>query len=232
MAGSVSILGVGVVLLGTVRAGNLRPGTWARIERAQGPPPPPQWVEITKITATLVTQVPNYPTQYGEPLPSAGPGVQLAVVIRGVEKDAIQVGDVLRQLPAGGPAQPPPPPAPTGIPLAPLGGPAEGLPGAPIQVEVAKAFSIPGRGVLVVGTVRSGILRIGAKLRIRRASGLPASASWVEVTDIVPNLPTRVELYRSQYAKSLNEVGPGIQLAIGVRGVSKDDLKAGDLLVS
>lgn len=82
----------------------------------------------------------------------------------------------------------------------------------------------------MVGAVRSGILRVGMNLRIDRAGSSVGPPGGVLVTKIVPHIPHRTELYRGQYAKKVDEVGPGIQLAVGIRGISHKELLAGDVL--
>ncbi len=85
-------------------------------------------------------------------------------------------------------------------------------------------------GIAAVGTVQSGILRVGMRLRVQRGGAEVPGMPLVEVKKISISMPTRVELYRDQYGKNVEEAGPGFQIGIVVEGIPKDALRAGDLL--
>jgi selenocysteine-specific elongation factor len=84
---------------------------------------------------------------------------------------------------------------------------------AQARLYVDRAFTIPGAGTVVTGTLRSGSIAAGDELRVE-PSGLRTRARSVQVHD--------VEVERAE---------PGQRVAVNLPGVSRSQLHRGDVLV-
>lgn len=122
----------------------------------------------------------------------------------------------------------PPAPPPTDVPLPSSG---VGAPSEPVRFLVSAVVEVFGIGVIAAGNVKSGILRKGVTLQAERGGTRLSPPLNVQVTKIMVHLAHRVELYRGQYDKSLDEVGPGYQAGVQLKGVTRTDLRVGDYLV-
>ena len=84
------------------------------------------------------------------------------------------------------------------------------------RLTIADVFFIKGRGIVVTGTVESGTLKVGDKIQIARAGGSPRS---VTVTGI------------EQFRKLLTEAQAGDDIGVLLRGIEKQDIQKGDVLL-
>ncbi len=82
----------------------------------------------------------------------------------------------------------------------------------PLRMPIQDVFSVTGAGTVVVGRVETGVLKAGDKIVI-----LP---------------PTKVGDVRSieTHHMKLEEAKPGDNVGVNIRGISKDDVKRGDVL--
>ena len=121
-------------------------------------------------------------------------------------------------------SEPPAPPT-TDVPLPSSG---VGAPSEPVRFLVSAVVEVFGIGVIAAGNVKSGILRKGVTLQAERGGTRLSPPLNVQVTKIMVHLAHRVELYSGQYDKSLDEVGPGYQAGVQLKGVQRTDLRVGD----
>ena len=84
------------------------------------------------------------------------------------------------------------------------------------RMTVSDVFSIRGRGTVATGTIESGTLRVGDKIRITRRGGGAGKTAVV----------SGLELFR----KILTEAQSGDNVGVLLKDIAKNDLQQGDLL--
>ncbi|MEM1640133.1 MAG: translation elongation factor EF-1 subunit alpha [Acidilobaceae archaeon] len=82
----------------------------------------------------------------------------------------------------------------------------------PLRIPIAGVYSIPGAGTVPVGRVESGVLKVGDKVVIMPTGVL-----------------TEVRSIQMHY-QDLPKAEPGDNIGFALRGVSKDDVKRGDVV--
>lgn len=85
------------------------------------------------------------------------------------------------------------------------------------RVPIDDVFDIRGRGVVVVGVIESGTVRVGERLQVK--GRLP---------------PVRVSVAAMEKFQKPNveEAGAGEQVGVQLEGITRDQVKAGDVLCS
>jgi translation elongation factor EF-Tu-like GTPase len=83
------------------------------------------------------------------------------------------------------------------------------------QMTIEDVFTIQGRGTVVTGRVESGSITNGAKVRLTRTSG---ATRKLDIAGI--------EMFRKQ----VDTATTGDNIGLLLRGVSRDDVGAGDVL--
>lgn len=83
--------------------------------------------------------------------------------------------------------------------------------GKPLRIPVQDVFSITGVGTVPIGRVETGQLKVGDKL-VFEPSGASGKVKSIEM-----------------HHESLQQAGPGDNIGFNVRGISKDQLKRGDV---
>jgi elongation factor Tu len=84
------------------------------------------------------------------------------------------------------------------------------------RMTVSDVFSIRGRGTVATGTIESGTLRVGDKIRITRPGGVSGKTAVV----------SGLEMFR----KTLKEATAGDNVGVLLKDIAKTDLQPGDLL--
>lgn len=83
------------------------------------------------------------------------------------------------------------------------------------RITVQDVFNITGRGTVITGQVESGSVSVGDEVTIQRANGT-----------MVKSVVTGIE----QFRKLLNSAGPGDNVGLLLRGLSKSDISKGDVI--
>ncbi len=86
----------------------------------------------------------------------------------------------------------------------------------PFLMPVEDVFSISGRGTVVTGRVERGILSIGKEVEI------------VGFRDTVKTTATGIEMFN----KEMNECQPGDNIGLLIRGIKKEDVERGQVVVA
>ena len=86
----------------------------------------------------------------------------------------------------------------------------------PFLLPVEDVFSISGRGTVVTGRVERGVLKLGQEIEI------------VGFRDTVKTTVTGIEMFN----KEMNECQPGDNVGLLVRGIKKEDVERGQVLVA
>jgi len=81
------------------------------------------------------------------------------------------------------------------------------------RMTIEDAFTIRGRGTVVTGRVESGILRVGDEVRLNDTLVLTVDA---------------IEAFR----KSLTEAGPGDNIGVLFRSLTREQVDRGDVLTA
>jgi elongation factor Tu len=85
-----------------------------------------------------------------------------------------------------------------------------------VRMTVSDVFSIHGRGTVVTGTIESGTLLVGDKIRITRRDGGGGKTAIVSALEIM--------------RRTLTEAKAGDNVGVLLKEIAKNDLKPGDLL--
>lgn len=88
--------------------------------------------------------------------------------------------------------------------------------GLPLRLPIQDAYNITGIGVVPVGKVETGIMKVGDKVIV-----VPAR----EGRGVTGEVKT-IEMHHSQY----QQAGPGDNVGFNVRGIAKNDIARGDVL--
>lgn len=83
------------------------------------------------------------------------------------------------------------------------------------RLTVEDVFSITGRGTVVTGQVESGSVNVGDEVIIQRQN-----------VTMTKSVVTGIE----QFRKLLNSAGPGDNVGLLLRGLSKNDISKGDVI--
>ncbi len=86
----------------------------------------------------------------------------------------------------------------------------------PFLMPVEDVFSISGRGTVVTGRVERGILNVGKEVEI------------VGFKDTVKTTATGIEMFN----KEMNECQPGDNIGLLIRGIKKEDVERGQVIVA
>jgi len=86
----------------------------------------------------------------------------------------------------------------------------------PFLMPIEDVFSIPGRGTVVTGRVERGVIRLNDEIEI------------VGLKDTQKSVATGLEMFN----KTLDEVQPGENVGVLLRGVGKDDVQRGMVLAA
>jgi elongation factor Tu len=86
----------------------------------------------------------------------------------------------------------------------------------PFLMPVEDVFSISGRGTVVTGRVERGVLSIGKEVEI------------VGFRDTVKTTATGIEMFN----KEMNECQPGDNIGLLIRGIKKEDVERGQVVVA
>jgi translation elongation factor EF-Tu-like GTPase len=105
--------------------------------------------------------------------------------------------------------------SPTGPATAATESPAAATGDGSFRMPVEDIFSIHGRGTVVTGRVQSGTVRVGMDVNVIRDGGVATTTTV-----------TGVEMFR----KVLDSATTGDNVGLLLKGLSKEQLRAGDLL--
>jgi elongation factor Tu len=105
--------------------------------------------------------------------------------------------------------------SPTGPATAAAGPPAAATGDGSFRMPVEDIFSIRGRGTVVTGRVESGTVRVGREVDVVRDGGVATTTTV-----------TGVEMFR----KVLDSATAGDNVGLLLKGLSKEQLRAGDLI--
>ena len=87
----------------------------------------------------------------------------------------------------------------------------------PLRLAIQDVYNITGIGVVPVGRIETGVMKIGDKVTVvpgREGKGVPGEVKTIE-------------MHHEQH----NEAGPGDNVGFNVRGIGKKDIARGDVLV-
>ncbi len=86
----------------------------------------------------------------------------------------------------------------------------------PLRLPIQDVYNITGIGVVPVGRVETGVMKVGDKVMIvpgREGKGVPGEVKSIEM-----------------HHENVNEAGPGANVGFNVRGLGKKDIARGDVL--